>query len=234
MRLAPWCTHLQFTADSLPAPLSLLRKRQVQAHRAMRTPAVLAPAALALATLGRAAGWLAHGRARLPRITKAQRAHTRCMNTSSTNHKTHMLAATMAQACISVSQARPHCRRTRDAFRASGQRSQHEHQGPRAYWPLHACKHASHWLDGRRQCNSSSSLSSDDGSRLRPGGTWHGPARRAGSRHGWLAAARPVFGASGSQLPPAFCDVTMTTTLRARPEPPRRTTEPPRCIQPTT
>ena len=90
--------------------------RQVQAHRAMRTPAVLAPAALALATLGRAAGWLAHGRARLPRITKAQRAHTRCMNTSSTNHKTHMLAATMAQACISVRQARPHCRRTRDAM----------------------------------------------------------------------------------------------------------------------
>ena len=83
-----------------------------------------------------------------------------------------------------------------DTTRVSGQGSQHTQHNPHAHWPLHTGKHTQHWLDGRTQSSSSSTFSNGDGPHPWPGGTRHDQARLAGSRLGWLAAARPAFGAS--------------------------------------
>ena len=166
----------------------------------MHTPVVLAPAALRLATQGCAASWLARGRTHLQRLAKAQRAHTHCTHTSSTQHTTHRLAATQSRRPTFLHTWRHHSAAARWARRDQSQLPRPTTRATRCTHTQAAARWQAHnqWQNGRTQPSSSSSPGSDGGPHLRPSGTWHGPARLAGSRPSWLAAARPAIGASAS------------------------------------
>ena len=192
----------------------------------MHAPVIPAPAALALATHGRAAGWLARGRARLQRLTKGpartHSPHTRQQHTSTkhTGWLPHNGAGPHSSTPGSAALP-PHTQRS--VPEADGQCPQHAHRDPQAHRPLHACKHTNHigWTDAHNSASAPSMAHAC------------GPAALGTALQGSLAlgtAGWPPLGPRLARLASGCLGTAASprTTMRARPDPPRRTTEPPR------